>query len=645
MPALLPKNGRTLTRNGAAIVTEADGSIADTNATGIFTDDQRVVRGLTFLIDGRPPVLLAGARTGPATDVLTYGVWGDEPDPVAIVVRERHLDVSYSERYSLQCFRRPVDLALEVKLTAGAALVYELGNEPASTDDTWLHRSLISDSMRIDGTELSATVQLRPGARRAIDWSLQLARASTEPLACQRLTSTDPRLVTAWERAHWDLEALTMNEPTTGLPFVTAGSPHFLAVFGRDALTVALLTMVTGTERAMATLQVLAAHQGTRSNATTLEEAGRIFHELRVGKMGVFGLEPGTPYYGSVDATPLFVVVMAECLRWGAPADQLAPLLPAARAAVEWCRTHTDKFGFVQSVPHDSGIDNQGWKDSGDAIVRANGSVYRGATSLVEVQGHVHEALLGLAELEEAVGHPDAGPSLRQEAADFKDRFLAHFVVEPPVHVALALDEEGLPIATRASNVGHLLAGALVDDDLAARLADRLLDSAEFSGWGLRTLAATEAAYNPLGYHTGSVWPHDTALLLRGLSQRGLVAQSRALAAGLLDLADRLDYELPELLGGFDRATFPAPIPYPASARPQAWAASVPIATIAALLGIQPELHKHRVTIRPVLPGDVSLSVQLEIGGRALQVDAHGDDVTVEGDTDGLTILTGEPPP
>ena len=242
------------------------------------------------------------------------------------------------------------------------------------------------------------------------------------------------------------------------MPFVAAGAPHFLAVFGRDALLVSLLTMLSSETAPLDTLEVLAAHQGSRHDPVTLEEPGRILHELRIGEMGVFGIEAGAPYYGSVDATPLFVVVLAECLRWGHDPDRVAALLPAARAAVEWCRRHVDRRGFVHSVPHDRGIRNQGWKDSDVAIVRPDGSAVDGTTSLVEVQGYVHEALLGLAELEELLGDPSVAPRLRSEAAAHRDRFERHFVVGGRSVVVLALDESGEQLDVRASNVGHLLA-------------------------------------------------------------------------------------------------------------------------------------------------------------------------------------------
>ncbi|MDH4280579.1 MAG: amylo-alpha-1,6-glucosidase, partial [Acidimicrobiia bacterium] len=453
------------------------------------------------------------------------------------------------------------------------------------------------------------------------------------------VTSDDNDLNRSLQGAFWDLEALTVSDPTTGRPFIAAGAPHFLAVFGRDALVVSLLSLLRGTEPALSVLDVLAAHQGTVDDPRTVESPGRILHELRIGEMGVFGLEPGEPYFGSVDATPLFVVLLAECLRWGAEADRLGPLIPAARACLDWCRQHVDELGFVRSIPHPTGIGNQGWKDSGDSMVTADGATLEEQTSLAEVQGYVHEALIGMAELEEHLGDASQASSLLDEAEQLRLRFLQHFAVDEPVHVAPWLDATGSPVSVRASNVGHLLAGTLLDDDLAGRLCDRLLDPAEFSGWGIRTLAATEHAYNPLGYHLGTVWPHDTALAMRGMARRGRGTDAQRLSRALLELSRAEGDQLPELLGGFDRHDIPTPVPYPASARPQAWAAAVPIQVTAVRLGIEPSMHRGRLRFRPLLGDDEWIDVRgLVLGSRRLNIFARGTEVEVTGDVHGLQI-------
>ncbi|WP_420638157.1 glycogen debranching N-terminal domain-containing protein [Candidatus Poriferisocius sp.] len=644
MPAPIPDDGWSLTRAGVALVTDADGTISGQQATGLYHRDRRVLSRLRFHVNGHPPVYLNGAPTGAAADRLTYGYWDGEPDPQAVIVRERSLDSGYQERVSIHCFRRPVTLRVELQLAPGGATVYHLDQEgeppPDSAD---LSRSVWAEGAAVSGQTISRTLTAQPGLPATFSWGVQLDTTSPEHRPATTVRADVGSLQQAVHTSGWILESLTVCEPRTGLPFLAAGAPHFLALFGRDALCSSVMAMLADPLRALETLEVLAAYQGKAHDPRTLESPGRVLHELRIGDMGVFGLDPGTAYYGSIDATPLFVVAMAECLRWGAPRSRLERLLPAARAALDWCRSHTDVRGFMHSVPHDGGITNQNWKDSGDSIVRPDGTVVQEVTSPVEVQGYFHQALCGLAELEAALGSPDRSTTLLEEADRFKALFHQHFVVDEPVIVALALDAAGEPIPVRASNVGHLLDTGLVDDDIAARLVRRLFSEEEFSGWGVRTLAASEAAYNPLGYHVGSVWPHDNAVLLRGLAGRRFDDATRRLAKALIELSAAERYQLPELLGGFARDQFPEPIPYPASARPQAWAAAVPFQIVSALLGVQPQMHHNRLELRPVLDADQRIIVSgLRLGDRTLDIEAQGSDAEVRGDFAGLTITIGD---
>ncbi|MFV1989245.1 MAG: glycogen debranching N-terminal domain-containing protein [Acidimicrobiales bacterium] len=642
MPAPLPENGLSLTRGGIAAVSDSAGYIDGAGATGIYVRDRRLIAGLEFLVNGVRPTVLTRVRTGPAEDRIVYGYWGEEPDPAVVIVRDRDLNGGYNERLEFRCFRSPIDIEVRVLLAVGGGSVYRLdecGDQEQLS--AYLRRRITINGFSLASETLSmdAHVRLSPGDAAVLEWGIDLEIAQPDRDICADVRSSDPLVQRGFDHACWDLTALGIIDERTGLPFLAAGSPHFLAVFGRDSIIASMLTMFTGTGHALDNLRVLAAYQGTRNNPETVEQPGRILHELRVGEMGVFGLEPGVAYYGSVDSTPLFVVLLAECLAWGGDIVAIRELLPAARNAMGWCRSHVDSLGFLCSVPDPGGIGNQGWKDSGDSIVNPDGTIITEATSLVEVQGYVHAALTGLAELEEQVGDPDLAPGLRDEANDFRRLFLEHFEVEAPVHLALALDSSGEPVRVRASNVGHLLSTQIIDDDLAKLLVQRLLSKEEFSGWGLRTLAKTEVAYNPLGYHVGSVWPHDTAIFLRGLIARGFDVDAKMVAEALLDLAECHD-GLPELLGGFDRVTFPSPVPYPSSARPQAWAAAVPVQIICALLGIRPVMYRNELRVRPLLRPDQSLIVEnLRLGDRVLTISAHGRDVEVTGDVEGLSII------
>ena len=644
MANALPANGSSLTSAGVALVTAADGDIDTKEGGGLYHQDLLVVDMMVFTIDGQKPRRLNSSRVGPSAERLTYGHWGANPDPRAVVVRERSVRHGYEETIAVTAFREPVDLTIRIILRPGSTMIY--GQE--MTTPWWTnHRlmdSLWADGLTItshDGTViLSHAVHLQPRGTTSLRWGIRLHDDEAGVTTPPTIVMPDDASQQVIDRALWDLQALTISEPLTNRPFTAAGAPHFLAVFGRDALTISLLSMLTGATRAMDTLEVLAAYQGTKEDEHTLEEHGRILHELRIGQMGVFGLPAGTPYYGSVDATPLFVVVLAECMRWGADRARLRSLLPAARAAIDWCRHHTDDFGFVRSVPHPSGIDNQGWKDSGDAIVRPDGTVVHDATSLVEVQGYVHQALNDLAELERFVGRPDAAPALLAEAADLRTRFNTHFEAPAGVGFALALDGSGDPVNVRASNIGHLLATDIIDDRAAATIADRLMSPAEFSGWGIRTLSAAEPAYHPLGYHLGTVWPHDNAIIMRGLGFRRADAQVRRMAGALTQLAVANGFQLPELLGGFDRGEFPNPVPYPASARPQGWAAAVPVQIVTSLLGLRPEMQHNRLTFGSLLEPGQSLAVHgLTLGTRIVDIQANGSEVRIDGDVDGLDLI------
>ena len=642
MPARFPDQGLCLTAGGLALVTDGNGEINDRGAGGLYQRDLRIVSQMHFLVAGQAPLKLSRSRTGASTDRLIYGYWSEAADPAAVIVRERTLDTGYEERVTVQCFRKPVRVRIEVHLVPDNSPVYHLDQARAGNGSV-AESTLWAEGASVSGTAVSAEVGVAPGQSAEFSWGLDLRALPVRSRPATQIQSTSHRTQRALDNAAWDLEALTVTEPASGRCFVAAGAPHFLAVFGRDSLCASLLAMVADPLRAMDTLELLARHQGREHDPATLESPGAILHELRIGEMGVFGLEPGVAYYGSIDATPLFVLTLAESLRWGAPLVRVRELLPAARAAVEWCRRHVDGFGFLQSVPHDRGLGNQSWKDSGDAVVRPDGSVATGRYSPVEVQGYVYEALVGLAELESVAGSMARAAELRTEATEFAGRFAHHFVLEDhPALVASALDASGKPIPVRASNVGHLLATRLIDNDLAARLADRLMSPEEFSGWGVRTLAASEVAYNPLGYHVGSVWPHDNAMLLRGLALRGFDSHTHRLAGALVDLAAAEEFQLPELLGGLDRGRFGNAVPYPASARPQAWAAAVPYQIVTALLGLAPVAHRNLVRLRPILDSDQRLVVEdLRLGDRVLTIEARGDQASLTGDTEGLTIEIG----
>ena len=643
MPAPLPDQSANLTRAGVALVSHRDGTIRPDDASGIYVADRRIVQGLRLEIDGRPVSVLSHARTGPWSDRLVCVPRNDGNDPVVVIVRDRSLARGYEERFTITSADARADVNLTIAIEPGDIdTVTDTRDEaPASGSVGRLLELLDTDGLTIEGTEMRRTVRVAPNHDDTFGWCLAVTPNEPRIPLSPEIACSEPALDRAVERAGWDLDALTVVEPKTQRAFPAARSPHGLAVFGRDGLIASLLSMLNGTERALDALDVLAAHQGVDHDPRTGEEPGRILHELRIGERAEVGLDPGTPSYRSIDATPLFVVVLRECLAWGASPARLRPLLPAARAAVDWSRSHVDDLGFVQSVPDPDRADHENWKTSSGALVRADGSPIEGSAAPVEVQGYVHAALVGLAELEEAIGDPTLAVELRTEADDLAQRFAAAYLTGGSLAVGVAVERPGNVIDLRASNAGHLLATDLIDDRTARKLTNRLLGTDEFSGWGIRTLATSASTYNPLGSHVGSVWPHDTALSLRGLSLRAMPSEARQLIDGLLDLANAFDGQMPEVIAGFSRDQVADPVRHPSAPRTAAWAAAVPFQIVTSLLGMRPNLHRSELRFHPLLADDERITIRgLRMGGRLLDIEAVGKQVTVTGDVRGITIVS-----
>lgn len=439
-----------------------------------------------------------------------------------------------------------------------------------------------------------------------------------------RVRSADHRLDALVEQGVDDLAALLLADE--GDHYCAAGSPWYLTLFGRDSLWTARLALPLGYELAAGTLRALARRQGTRHDPATEEEPGKIPHELRPAHATNW-LPP--VYYGSVDATPLFVITLAEAWRWGMPATEVAALLPAVERALEWLASFP---GFISYRGSAGTLVNQGWKDSADGVQHADGRLAAPPIALCEVQAYAYQAATLGAELLDAFGVTGAD-RLREWAGRLADRFRAAFWLEG--YPAVALDARGAPVDGPTSNLGHLLGTGLLSTTEERMVASRLgeLDS----GWGLRTLTHRATGYNPLSYHLGSVWPHDTAIAILGLVRAGHGELAARLVRGLAGAAPRFDFRLPELFAGYD-ATDP-PVPYPAACRPQAWSAAASAAVVTALLGLDVDAPAGAVTVAP-LPGFGALSVEnLRIAGRALtvRVDSAGG-VSVAGAPHGLTV-------
>jgi glycogen debranching enzyme len=383
-----------------------------------------------------------------------------------------------------------------------------------------------------------------------------------------------------------------------------------VAPFGRDSLITALQHLPFDQELARGTLRFLAAHQGRQDDAFTDQQPGKILHEYRRGEMAACREIVFVPYYGSVDATPLFLMLATEYLRWTGDRALGEELWPAIESALGWLGFGPDGEGAPESpyVSYEArsarGLVNQGWKDSHDAIMHDDGTAATGPIALVEVQGYKFAALRGAGEIAEMLGRADVAGRLRAAADALRERFARDYWMADRDFPALALDGDGAACRVISSNPAHCLWTGLAPGEYGARIASRLMAPDVFSGWGVRTLGARERRFNPMSYHNGSVWPHDTAIAAAGLRRYGFTEPFMALATALFDAARSCDgWRLPELFCGFPRVGGYGPTPYPVACSPQAWAAGVVSQLLAEMLGLYPEAGQNRLTfVRPVLP-------------------------------------------
>jgi glycogen debranching enzyme len=455
------------------------------------------------------------------------------------------------------------------------------------------------------------------------------------------------------ERSRADLGSLRIFDEThVDRPSsIAAGAPWFMTLFGRDSLITSHMTLLLDRSLALGTLLTLADLQGERVDPLTEEEPGKIMHELRGGvESGVMRDCPrGAAYYGSVDATPLFVGLLGELRRWGLHHDQVEKLIPHADRAIEWIEQYGDMDGdgFVEyQRKTDRGLVNQGWKDSFDAINFADGSPAAPPIALAEVQAYVHRAYHSRALLAREHGDEAVAEHCAHRAARLKERFNRAFWLPDRGWYAVGLDRDKRPIDALASNMGQCLLSGIVDADKAAMVAERLMSPEMFSGWGIRTLATTMGAYNPMSYHNGSVWPHDNAMIATGLMRYGFVREAQSVAMSLLDAAHAFDGRLPELFCGFDRTEYPQPIPYPTSCSPQAWAAASPVQLVRTLLRFDPWIPYRRAWLAPVLPPGFDLRIdRLWLAERRVSINVTRGRVKVSGWPDDIELIAAGCPP
>ncbi len=644
---------------------------------GFYVDDTRFLSQLEIRIDGDRPLLLNAAI---AEDSLQGGVELTNPDVrrngrLVLPGRTVRLSRTFAldgreleQRLVLESFaHEPHELWLTWHLAADFADVFEVRGlsrahrgvflplERQGSGLRFAYRGLDGvvrttevafepPPERVDGGVAGYRLRLVPGRRHALVVRVRAgagASAPTEGFAAatqrrrerlQALEQAAPRIHADHERFNqWlarsrvDFRLLLTATPAGWIPY--AGIPWYVAPFGRDSLIAALQVLPFEPEVARGTLRYLARHQGAVDDPFTDQEPGKILHELRRGELAACREIPFVPYYGSVDATPLFLVLLAETLRWTGDRALAQELWPAALRALDWLRrtTDADPAGFLRYRRRSPlGLEHQGWKDSRDAVMHRSGEPARPPIALVEVQGYLYAALRGAAEVAEACGEGGLAAELRARAARLRERFEAEFWMEEEGYYALALDGEGRRCEVVSSNPGHCLWAGIVSPARAGRVAARLMAEDLFTGWGIRTLSSRERLYNPMSYHNGSVWPHDTALAAVGMQRYRFAEPFLTLTTCLFEAA--LQFEgarLPELFCGFPRQPGYGPTRYPVACSPQAWAAGVPFQLLAALLGLEPDAAENRLTLnRPQLPpwlGALELT-GLRLGASALDL-------------------------
>ncbi|HST65961.1 MAG TPA: amylo-alpha-1,6-glucosidase, partial [Mycobacteriales bacterium] len=443
----------------------------------------------------------------------------------------------------------------------------------------------------------------------------------------------DHRLPALVERAVADLGGLLAADPLAPDDhYLAAGAPWYLTLFGRDSIWAARMALPLGTELAAGTLRTLARRQGTRTDAGTEQAPGKILHEVRVGRSGV------EVYYGTVDATPLWVSLLHDAWRWGLPPAEVRALRPNLEAALGWLRDSAAAGdGLVRYVDRAGRLANQGWKDSGDSVQFADGRLAEPPIALCEVQAYAYEAAVQGAALLDATGGD--GRPWRDWAAALAGRFRDRFWIEDAAgrYPAIALDGDGRPVDSVTSNIGHLLGTGLLDAAETAEVVARLAAPDLDCGVGLRTMSTRSAGFNPLSYHGGSVWAHDTAIALRGLAAVGTapaLETAGSYVRGLLAAGAAFDFRLPELYGGEATGDGRLPLPYPAACRPQAWSAAAALVVLTATLGLAPDVPAGRLALRPLRPSPVGeLTVRgLRVAGEPLDVR-----LTATGELDVLT--------
>ena len=665
-----PSGGVFTIAGRAFCVSGRSGNIAELGPQGFFSNDTRFLSGLHLLVNGVDPEVVDVTSIDADEAVFflrSRAIEQDEHAEPGLVVRRHryqgptlHEDIIIENRAG-QAATVNVELQVCVDFAdvfdarhAGPALERPIDARHANGELIFSYRAddfdratkiTASRDARSDRNRLVLSGRIEPGQhwKTCVDivpvvdgYPMPIERSCTTghhshatPAAPQqfarppRLRSSADALEHLWAHALSDLAALEIR--MDGQRVFAAGIPWFVALFGRDSVITAMEAMLLDRAAALDTAQLLADLQGTKTDPSVSEEPGKILHEVRFGERSL----PHSllsRYYGAVDTTPLWCMLLDKLHRWGADSARLAAMLPNLRAAVGWIRHGLEAGdGFLTYRGDVTRLDNQGWKDSGDSMVDGRGRQLDQPIAVVEAQGYAVAALRSAARLEIELGDTARATGLRLEADELQERIDDRFWRDDLGTFALAIGNDGWVADTVSSNPGHLLWAEAVRPDRAAEVAKSLTGDGLWSGWGIRTLTQNNPAYHPVSYHRGSVWPHDTMVAIAGLISYGHFDEALTLVGGLLAASPHFSYELPELFSGISRDEVPHPVGYPTSSSPQAWAAAVPIYLTEQLLGIQPDLPAGRVEVAPRLPEGIELQLDgLRLGDGVLSLRAEG---------------------
>ncbi|MET7469979.1 glycogen debranching N-terminal domain-containing protein [Micromonospora sp. NPDC005686] len=658
------------------VVSQDTGDIEATASepTGLFSLDTRYLSKWVLTVNGERLNALSydDLQYYEARFFLVPGVATHYTDAKLSVIRERAVGGSFRETVTiLNHDEKAIDL--EIRMDAGAdfadlfqvkdeilnkkgehyaeaepdrlRLGYRRGNfrretfvsanRPARYDQRGFAWSIrLEPNEQWDAVIDVQTFAIGPGGR---DLRMGLRAHGTERLALQhdleewiarapKVNSEHDEIAATYRRSLVDLAALRFSPLSLGgqtLP--AAGLPWFMTMFGRDSILTCLQVLPFAPEMSKTTLRILGALQGARFDDFRDEDPGRILHEMRYGETAAFEEQPHSPYYGSVDATPLFVVLLDEYERWSGDGALVKELERECRAALKWIDDYADLLGngyiWYERRNTDTGLENQCWKDSWDSISYADGTLPPFPRATCEVQGYAYDAKTRAARMARTFwGDPAYADQLEREAAELKRRFNNDWWVADQGFYALALDPDGRQCDVLSSNIGHLLWSGIVDEERAPRIAEHLLGPRLWSGWGVRTLAEGEVRYNPIGYHNGTIWPFDNSFAAWGLRRYGFAEEAATVANGILDAATYFGGRLPEAFGGYQRELTNFPVEYPTACSPQAWSTGAPLLLLRTMLGLEP--HEGHLVVDPQLPVGMGRIEVLDIPGRWGRVDA-----------------------